>query len=731
MSQNRKLQTEIDRVFKKIAEGVDNFEDIWNKLYSTDNLNQKEKFEADLKKEIKKLQRHRDQIKTWVSSSEIKDKKPLMEQRKLIESKMERFKECEKEMKTKAYSKEGLASTKMDPREKAKLETRKWIVELLDVLNTQIDTYEAELEVLQSKKRSGQVAERMDKLEKYMERHKHHMARLELILRLIENDSLETDQVNPLKEDLTYYAESHQEEDFIEDEGLYDELNLQDEDLLESESDSDEDEDEKPVAVSKKVEKSSEAVSAPTASISTKVKEDGFPPPDSKFKTTKEEPKPVPKPVLPAYVPPTTATTAAPTAQHTPSIAPSTATPAASAAAIAAAAAAAAAAAKKPPAKTTTPGALPGATGPPATSLGASTTKGVVPQERKPEAAPSLAKPSTTAPSIPPTSVPTAGPLPIPSARPSAPSSTTAPIRAAPPSVPIATSAAPSSSTPSTASSAAPSIPSSAVTSAISTSTSAVPSTSASGPLPSVGTATGSTSQTNPPSATSPPSATAPSSQGAVTDQSKGTTQGISSILPGLSSVLVPSTPTIQQDATIREDDRDFILDAFSGSKIPSALADLIPSEASKNKPIDESLQQLLLQSSLANMPDVADSERLKHYVPKVPQMVPPYYPQAPAPSFDHPSVFEKFDTDTLFFIFYFQQGTYQQYLAARELKKQSWRFHKKYLTWFQRHEEPKSITEEFEQGTYVYFDYETSWCQRKKSEFTFEYRFLEDESFV
>jgi hypothetical protein len=39
---------------------------------------------------------------------------------------------------------------------------------------------------------------------------------------------------------------------------------------------------------------------------------------------------------------------------------------------------------------------------------------------------------------------------------------------------------------------------------------------------------------------------------------------------------------------------------------------------------------------------------------------------------------------DTLFFIFYFQTGTLQQYLAARELKRQGWRFHKKYLTWFQ-----------------------------------------------
>ena len=91
-------------------------------------------------------------------------------------------------------------------------------------------------------------------------------------------------------------------------------------------------------------------------------------------------------------------------------------------------------------------------------------------------------------------------------------------------------------------------------------------------------------------------------------------------------------------------------------------------------------------------------------------------------------ATFEKFGTDTLFFIFYYQQGTYQQYLAARELKKQSWRYHKKYLTWFQRHEEPKVTADDYEQGTYVYFDYETGWCQRIKSDFTFEYGYLEDE---
>ena len=47
---------------------------------------------------------------------------------------------------------------------------------------------------------------------------------------------------------------------------------------------------------------------------------------------------------------------------------------------------------------------------------------------------------------------------------------------------------------------------------------------------------------------------------------------------------------------------------------------------------------------------------------------------------------------------------------AARELKKNSWRFHKQYLTWFQRLEEPKVITDEYEQGTYVYWDYDQQW---------------------
>lgn len=77
---------EIDRCLKKVAEGVDKFDETWNKVHHASNSNQKEKYEEDLKKEIKKLQRLRDQIKTWIASGEIKDKSVLVEKRKLIEA---------------------------------------------------------------------------------------------------------------------------------------------------------------------------------------------------------------------------------------------------------------------------------------------------------------------------------------------------------------------------------------------------------------------------------------------------------------------------------------------------------------------------------------------------------------------------------------------------------------------------------------------------------------------
>ena len=83
MSATRKLQTEIQQVFRKVEEGVILFDDILEKVVAAGQQSLKEKYEGDLKKEIKKLQRLRDQIKTWLGSSEIKDKAQLTEARKV------------------------------------------------------------------------------------------------------------------------------------------------------------------------------------------------------------------------------------------------------------------------------------------------------------------------------------------------------------------------------------------------------------------------------------------------------------------------------------------------------------------------------------------------------------------------------------------------------------------------------------------------------------------------
>ena len=117
------------------------------------------------------------------------------------------------------------------------------------------------------------------------------------------------------------------------------------------------------------------------------------------------------------------------------------------------------------------------------------------------------------------------------------------------------------------------------------------------------------------------------------------------------------------------------------------------------------------MAASQANLPDPMDADAPRSYRPDMP--VPPSasgFPREPLPIFDDARLYSRLDVDTLFYVFYYKQGTQMQYQAAKALKDQSWRFHKQYQTWFQRHEEPKNITEEFEQGTYRFFDYESTW---------------------
>ena len=147
---------------------------------------------------------------------------------------MERFKACEKEMKTKAFSKEGLiAAARLDPEEQEKVDMSQWLSSMVDELSRQNEATEAEIEqaVATSKRsRKGGVKEdRVSTLEHQNERRSWHISRLEILHRLLENGSLEVDRINDVKDDIAYFVESNAEEDFDEDEGIYDEFNLDEE----------------------------------------------------------------------------------------------------------------------------------------------------------------------------------------------------------------------------------------------------------------------------------------------------------------------------------------------------------------------------------------------------------------------------------------------------------------------------------------------------------------------
>jgi CCR4-NOT transcription complex subunit 3 len=230
------IVAEIERTMKKVDEGVELFDEIWEKVYSAEQQNQKEKFEMDLKKEIKKLQRHRDQIKTWISGSEVKDKEPLLDARRLIESKMEQFKICEKETKTKTYSKEGLArEDKLDPEDEAKLNTTNWVSDYIEKFNQEVEEKDFEIEKLSSGKGKKSQKHKIEALQQYVQQHKFHISKLEGIIRLVNNDVLGVDVVDPLKDDLDYYLESYEDEDYAaayDEEYFYESLGLDELDVV-------------------------------------------------------------------------------------------------------------------------------------------------------------------------------------------------------------------------------------------------------------------------------------------------------------------------------------------------------------------------------------------------------------------------------------------------------------------------------------------------------------------
>lgn len=129
----RKLQIEIDRSLKATEEvriiplsaslnliidfsnafsfqGIIQLAQLNSKIETANSVQMKEKYESDMKKEMKKLQKIRDFFKQTMNSSEVKDKSKLQEARRRIEQEMEAFKEHEKEFKQNKLTKSAMQS---------------------------------------------------------------------------------------------------------------------------------------------------------------------------------------------------------------------------------------------------------------------------------------------------------------------------------------------------------------------------------------------------------------------------------------------------------------------------------------------------------------------------------------------------------------------------------------------------------------------------------------------
>jgi len=166
MNNQRKIKAEIDKTHKKIREGFEVFQNLWDKVEKANDHSSKQRWTAELKKELKKLQRMRDQIKAWLSNGVIKDTKDMEYHKSEIESKMEIFKELEREVKTKSYqsgSGNGSKEDQFDPEADPEMtDVVEWLKDMIKQLEEQVEEYSETLEseVSMGKRADQEVVER-------------------------------------------------------------------------------------------------------------------------------------------------------------------------------------------------------------------------------------------------------------------------------------------------------------------------------------------------------------------------------------------------------------------------------------------------------------------------------------------------------------------------------------------------------------------------------------------
>ena len=66
----------------------------------------------------------------------------------------------------------------------------------------------------------------------WVEKHRDHIQKLETLLRMMDNDQVETQQIKDIQEDIDNYIENSQEPDFFENEFIYEDIEGLEEMLL-------------------------------------------------------------------------------------------------------------------------------------------------------------------------------------------------------------------------------------------------------------------------------------------------------------------------------------------------------------------------------------------------------------------------------------------------------------------------------------------------------------------
>ena len=679
MSANRKLQTEIDRTLKKVEEGVEVFDEVWDKVYSATQQNQKEKYEVDLKKEIKKLQRHRDQIKTWaassdvgrraatraisvtlrapeprLSSAQVKDKRALATARKLIETKMEQFKVCEKETKTKTYSKEGLArEARVDPHEAARRSTRAWLRDAADRLGAQVDAAEADVERLSAGRGAKKHRAEVEALEASVRRHKWHVARLEQIARLLDNSVLTPERVDEVREDVEYYIDANQEPDFAD---AYDETM----DIFEG------------LELGAPREARDEGAVA---------RGGGRPPTTTTASTPRRDASATARCSRSASAR-RSASRARPRRSRSGGAADDRARRRLEAAGAGDAGAGAASQAGRGARRARRARQGPGGAG----AGGAAGRRGAgrLEPRRHPQAA--HGPPGATAGG--------AGAV----RRRRAPGAAAGRRAGA-----AGAAGAPAATRPTRPAAArrrraaggrrrrAPSSRASHGAAAVAARAAGAAAAPAIGPAPAA-----------------PPRRRRQPRRRRRRRAPRRRRRRASALLRAgrLAEPLLDRTDPAAADDTYAR-----LLDARAAAAAAGRRRGLggRPARAPRG---GRGAAPRALALSMRRAPRKRDAERPRQYVPRNPYATPAAFPTQPAAVFDGAAVFARLGTDTLFFVFYYQQGTYQR-PSPRASSKQSWRYHKKYMAWFQRPEEPKATTRASRARTN--FDYETGWCQRIK----------------